>query len=81
MVITSLTRAGQERITVILLLFLVTSKVRDYSCQNSNYITVTDTKSHCITALLEGDVFLVLRYLMMTIYIFLQEAYFDLSRH
>ncbi len=36
---------GSNALQLILLLFPVTSKVRDYNCQNSNYITVTDPRN------------------------------------
>ncbi len=42
-----------------LLLFPVTSKVRDYNCQNSNYITVTDASDSVVTVLLERAVYML----------------------
>ncbi len=36
-----------------LLLFPVTSKVKDYNCQNNNYTTVTYSSNSVVTALLE----------------------------
>ncbi len=73
--------AANSRGWAILLLFPVTGKVRDYTCQNSNYITVTDlvvmlrywvTKAICFLSWSRYDNDM---YVHVPIYICLQEAY------
>ncbi len=67
--------------TVTLLLFLVTSKVRDYNGQNSNYIIVTDPSDATLLHFKKGLCFCPQMshddetYVHESVYIFLQEAY------